>query len=104
MSSWNHYSFRQTLKNKAKQFGVTVSIANEAYTSKTCDKCGTIHTKLGGNKVFKCPKPGCGHIADRDAHAAKNILLRLITMGIPQKCWRLAGIEAWLRSVATSTL
>ncbi|CAG8818620.1 14370_t:CDS:2, partial [Gigaspora rosea] len=28
----------------------------EEYTSKTCGFCGYIHHKLGGSKVFRCPK------------------------------------------------
>ena len=78
MCTWSHFRFRQTLMAKAECFkGVKVVIVNEAYTSKTCDECGHIHTKLGGNKVFKCPE--CGNIADRDVHAAKNILRRYLT-------------------------
>ena len=52
-------------------------VVDEAYTSKTCEECGYLHQKLGGNKTFECPK--CGHTADRDLHAARNILLRYLT-------------------------
>ncbi|WP_446342318.1 zinc ribbon domain-containing protein [Coleofasciculus chthonoplastes] len=46
------------------------------YTSKTCSKCGNIHTKLGGNKQFVCPS--CGHAIGRDINGAFNILLKAL--------------------------
>ena len=55
-----------------------VIVCDEAYTSKTCGQCGAINRKLGGSKVFRC-KP-CGYTADRDASAARNILLRYLTL------------------------
>jgi hypothetical protein len=58
----------------------TVVECDEAYTSKTCGKCGKTHAKLGSNKTFKCPK--CDHEADRDISAARNILLRYLTLEI----------------------
>ncbi|MCP3665417.1 MAG: transposase [Gammaproteobacteria bacterium] len=78
MCSWSHFAFRQALKAKAETCPwVTVVEVDEAYTSKTCEECGHLHQKLGGNKTFKCPN--CNHVADRDLHAARNILLRYLT-------------------------
>jgi len=78
MACWSHYAFREALKAKAELCPwVTVVEVGEAYTSKTCEECGHLHQSLGGNKMFQCPS--CGHTADRDIHAAKNILLRYIT-------------------------
>ena len=78
MCCWSHFAFRKSLKSKAALFPwCTIVEVGEAYTSKTCEVCGTLPNKLGGSKVFKCPK--CNHTADRDIHAAKNILLRYIT-------------------------
>jgi len=57
----------------------TVIVVDEAYTSKPCGACGTIHQKLGGNQVFKWPHPKCGLVCDRDKPAARNILLRYLT-------------------------
>ncbi|KAL6043930.1 hypothetical protein QOT17_023596 [Balamuthia mandrillaris] len=34
-----------------------------------------------GNKTFRCPQPECGYQADRDANAARNILIRFFTAG-----------------------
>jgi hypothetical protein len=50
---------------------------SEAYTSKQCGACGELNDKLGGgSKTFNCQK--CGTVADRDVHAARNILLRCL--------------------------
>ena len=79
MMTWSHYSFRQLLKNKAELFPwVNVVECKEPYTSKTCGRCGTLHHKLGGSKTFCCPS--CRYVADRDVNAARNILLRQLTL------------------------
>jgi putative transposase len=79
MLTWCHYAFRNTLKSKAELHPwCRIVEVGEAYTSKTCEECGNIHKKLGSSKVFKCPS--CGYVADRDLHAAKNILLRYLTI------------------------
>ena len=75
--TWAHYRFRQLLINKARERqGVRVLEVSEAYTSKTCGKCGKLHEKLGGNKVFRCPS--CNYTMDRDVNGARNIFLRNI--------------------------
>ena len=51
-----------------------VEIVTEHCTSKTCTKCGEWNTHLGSSKVFTCPT--CAFSGDRDACAARNILLR----------------------------
>lgn len=79
MCTWSHYSFRQRLLDKAALHPwCKVVICDEAYTSKTCGQCGAIHQKLGGNKTFRCPT--CAYEADRDVSAARNILLRYLTL------------------------
>lgn len=81
MVTWSHYRFRQRLIDKTREYPwCKVIICDEAYTSKTCGNCGFIHQKLGSNKTFKCPQ--CGIIMDRDMNAARNILLRFITLNI----------------------
>lgn len=82
MLGWSHYAFRLRLINKARATGTNVLVASEHYTSKTCGNCGSIHEKLGSNKVFKCPK--CNFIADRDVNGARNILLRSIRITDPK--------------------
>ena len=77
MLTWSHYRFRQRLLNKAREYrSCQVIVADEAYTSKTCGRCGEINAKLGGAKTFHCSQ--CGYEADRDANGARNILLRYI--------------------------
>jgi putative transposase len=78
MLTWGHFSFREALKSKAELHPwCTVVEVDEAYTSKTCEECGHLHQKLRSSKVFHCPS--CNYEADRDLHAAKNILLRYLT-------------------------
>ena len=77
MLTWAHYRFKQVLKHQASLRGCVVVETSEAYTSKTCAKCGQIHEKLGGSKVFKCPK--CGHVIKRDWNGALNIMLRVLS-------------------------
>ncbi|MEG3924249.1 transposase [Microcoleus sp. T3_D1] len=76
MVTLSHYRFKQMLKHQATKHGGVVVDVTEEYTSKTCSKCGHIHTKLGGSKVFKCPE--CGHTLDRDKNGAFNILLKAL--------------------------
>ncbi|RHZ56817.1 hypothetical protein Glove_396g67 [Diversispora epigaea] len=65
-----------------------VVICDKHYTSKICGNCGYLHQKLGSNKTFKCPQ--CQIEMDRDINAARNILLRYLTLNMCQieKFWR----------------
>ena len=54
--------------------GYKVRVCNEAYTTKTCGRCGVVNNAVGGAAVFHCG--ACGLVADRDYHAARNIYLR----------------------------
>ena len=56
--------------------GSIIKRGSEAYTSKQCGKCGQLNETLGGSKVFRCNS--CQATADRDIHAARNILLRFM--------------------------
>ncbi len=81
MCTWSHYAFRQRFISKAELFPwCTVIVCNEAYTSKTCGQCGSLYNKLGSSKTFLCPS--CGYKADRDVSAARNILLRYLTLEV----------------------
>ena len=78
MLTWGHYRFRQRLLNKTREYPwCNVFVVDEAYTSKTCGKCGILHQTLGSSKTFKCPK--CSVEMDRDINAARNIFLRYLT-------------------------
>ncbi|EST09391.1 Transposase IS605, OrfB, C-terminal [Kalmanozyma brasiliensis GHG001] len=50
----------------------------EAYTSKTCAKCGHLNDKLGAKEVFECSQPDCDYVAGRDHNGAVNMILRAI--------------------------
>lgn len=72
----SHYKFRELLKAKAQTFsGCTLIICDEQYTSKTC---GNLHASVGKSKVYSCCK--CGKVFDRDINAARNILIRFLTL------------------------
>ena len=70
------YTFRMFLQHKAREFGTSVIFCDEYYTSKTCTSCGMLDHSLGGKPVYRCPC--CRVEYDRDAGAARNILLRYI--------------------------
>ena len=77
MYSWRHYIFMQRPLAKTELVSAcTVIECDEPYTSKTCVACDSIHKNLGRRKVFACPE--CGYWADRDASAARNIMLRYL--------------------------
>jgi len=76
MLSWRHGAFRRFLLDRAELTPCVVDLVCEAYTSKTCGRCGEINDKLGSKKHFLCPSDRCGYAADRDANAARNILIR----------------------------
>jgi transposase len=54
----------------------TILRGSEAYTSKQCGACGTINDRLGSSITFVCSN--CSSVADRDVHAARNVLLRFM--------------------------
>lgn len=78
MLAWSPYRFRTRLQSKVQEYPwCRVTICTEEYTSKTCGCCGSVNTKLGGNKVFHCPQ--CGYKTDRDFNGARNIWLKELT-------------------------
>ena len=78
MMTLSHYAFRERLLHTAERY----PWCDEQYTSKPCGNCGKLNHTLGGNKVFTCnaTSGGCGYVADRDCSAARNILLRYLTL------------------------
>ena len=83
MQHWAHGKFESRLRAKAatridannNPFTLVME-ANESYTSKTCGRCGYLHHGLGGAKIYRCQKIGCGGVFDRDANGARNIAIR----------------------------
>ena len=87
LGALSHYSFRQALIHKAKFYEDThVILVNEAYTSRTCGRCGWIDEKMGSKPVFKCKR--CLIRILRDQNGARNIALRYLTSSDPD-CDRL---------------
>lgn len=76
MMTWAFYEFSQTLQHLCNRYGSRLVRVTEEYTSKTCTNCGHVHTKLGGNKTFKCPD--CGTIIKRDFNGALGIFLKAL--------------------------
>jgi putative transposase len=89
MLTWSHFRFRQRLINKKREYPwCDVVICDEHFTSKTCGNCGFVHHLLGRLKHFTCPR--CQIEMDRDINAARNILLRYLTINIEpdSNVWR----------------
>src|SRR5688572_20889196 len=42
MLGWAHHRFRERLTSKTEKAGVQVIVQDEAYTSKTCSRCGNM--------------------------------------------------------------
>ena len=65
------FQLKQRIKYKADWLGIPVVFVNEAYTSKTCSKCGIKGTRKAG--LFKCI---CGYQDNSDRNGAINIAKR----------------------------
>lgn len=77
MCTMSHFGFRQRLLAKSREYpNCAVIICDEAYTSKTCGLCGGLNSSLGSKKAFECNF--CPYKADRDANAARNILVKYL--------------------------
>lgn len=74
----SHYDFQQKLLYKADKRGRDVILCKEHYTTKCCGKCGTLNETIGSKKIFQCGN--CDLVMDRDIHAARNILIRGLTI------------------------
>lgn len=74
MLTWVHYRFKQFLIQKAVELKAGVIEVSEAYTSKTCSRCGSIQG-IGSRKVLSCR---CGLRIDRDYNGARGIFLRAL--------------------------
>ena len=78
MLGLSHYAFRQKLLQRAEEKKNHIIIIDEAYTSKTCGRCGNIKKNLNGSKTYKCKK--CDLEIDRDINGARNIMLSATTI------------------------
>ena len=59
------------LQYKAEWAGRELVMVDPKYTSQTCHACGK-RTNPKASETLRCPH--CGHFADRDVNAARNIL------------------------------
>ena len=65
------------MNHKARMYKRNLKTVSEAYTTKTCGHCGSIHKTIGSNKVYNCNN--CSTRIDRDINGARNILIRTCT-------------------------
>ena len=65
---------RGQLAYKAEWAGRRLVEVDPRYTSRACSECGEVQPKPKEYRLFRCSD--CGHVADRDVNAAKNILQR----------------------------
>jgi transposase len=74
-----HYQFAEKLKWCCWKKGVNCIRINEAYTTKTCGKCGELNNNITlDNRVFNCENCDYRNV-DRDYHSARNILIKFIS-------------------------
>jgi len=74
ISQWGFYTQKQYLIYKGKEVGIDVVEVDEAYTSKTCPRCG--YRNRPKNRNYSCGQ--CGLTCHRDIVGACNILCRYI--------------------------
>jgi len=70
ISQWSYYTQKQYLKYKGEEVGIEVIEVSEAYTTKTCPRCGNFNRPK--NRNYVCAY--CGMRCHRDVVGAYNIL------------------------------
>jgi putative transposase len=63
---------------KAADAGAQVVKVNPANTSRTCAECGAVDARSRRAEWFRCV--ACGHVADADVNAARNVLARALAL------------------------
>jgi len=74
ISQWGFYTQKQYLEYKGKEVGIEIVEVSEAYTSKTCPRCGALNRP--NNRNYSCSN--CGLRCHRDIVGASNILCMYI--------------------------
>lgn len=69
---------RQQLAYKAAWAGRQFVEVDPKYTSQTCNVCGSVNAESRQGKEFRCVV--CGHQADADVNAARNILSKAVKL------------------------
>lgn len=72
----SHGKFHEYLSWRCMILGKIVIDQNEAYTTKTCYKCGIIN-EIGSSKRYKCEV--CNNVCDRDIQSSYNIMTRYMS-------------------------
>lgn len=76
--------FKIFLSYKMKHRGKYLGLVNPAYTSQTCNDCGTIDKKSRlSQSEFVCTN--CGNVSNADTNASKNIISKGITESTKRK-------------------
>ena len=77
-------NFKILLSYKLKERGKHLGLVNPAYTSQTCNSCGTVDKKSRiSQSEFVCTS--CGTVDNSDINASKNILSKGITASTKRK-------------------
>lgn len=76
MQCLSHYKFRMKLQLACETNRCQFTCQDESYTTKTCGRCGKMNHEVGSSDTFVCAS--CDLCADRDFHAARNILLKCL--------------------------
>lgn len=75
LSHWTYTDIFRKLEGFCQEQGVLVNKMNPTYTSQRCAECGWIRKSNRKGKQFKCGN--CGHKADSDLNASRNLALSL---------------------------
>jgi len=75
-NEWRIGRFVEFLNYKSKLYGKNLIKINEAYTSKTCSRCGKTHNMPLNKRTMSCD---CGLKLDRDINSAINIFKKYCT-------------------------
>ena len=72
LGNWTYYDLQQKIMYKAEEKGIKVIKVEPSYTSQMCPVCGYINKRNRATQAeFSCLE--CGHTANADYNAARNI-------------------------------
>ena len=75
LKKWSYYDLQNKITVKALACGIDVKKIEPRYTSQRCNECGHIdRDNRKKQSQFECVK--CGHKANADANAARNIAIK----------------------------
>ena len=72
LANWSYYDLQTKVEYKAQDAGIEVVMISPKHTSQRCNKCGIIDKEnRKSQEMFECIN--CGHKANADVNAARNI-------------------------------